>query len=98
MIETWCTARNASESVDAAMVPSTGAIENQADVDVLGEIANTLLPILQANIPCVTTVPAMNDASYPALRTGVPAVAANVTHETQYGNPKSQGKPKSDFR
>jgi hypothetical protein len=79
------------------MVPSAGTIGNQIDVDILGEIANMLLPILQASIPCITTVPVMNNASFPALQTGVHTIAANVTHETQCGNPKSQGKPKSDF-
>lgn len=92
------TARNVSESIDTTIVPSAGTIESQVDVDILGEITNTLLPILQARIPCITTVPVMNDASFPALQAGVPTVATNIAHETQYGNPKSQGKPKSDFR
>ena len=91
------TARNASESIDTAIVPSTGTIGNQVDVDVLGEIANTLLPILQTSMPGIPTILAMNDVSFPALQAGVPTIATNVAHETQYGDSKPRGKPKSDF-
>ena len=77
-----------SGSIETATVPSTGTVEDQTDIDVLGEIANTLLPILQTSMPGIPTILAMNDASFPALQAGVPTIVTNVAYETRYGDSK----------
>jgi hypothetical protein len=92
------TARNVSESVNTTMVHSAGIIGNQIDVDTLGEIADTLLPIFQASIPGIATVPVMNDALFPALQAGVPTIAADAMRGAQCDNLKPQDEPKKDFR
>ena len=86
-----------SGSIETVIAPSTGNVEDQIDVDVLGEIENTLLPILQTSMPGIPTILAVNDVSFPALQVGVPTIATNVAHETRCGDPKPRGKPKSDF-
>jgi hypothetical protein len=91
------TAGNASESVGTVTVPSAGTTRNQTDVDVLGQVANALLPVLQASMPCITIIRAMDDVSFPVLQAGVPTIATDDAREKRCGDPKSRGEPKSDF-